>query len=649
MVSNDDAKFPDPGSANSLDSFLFIDNAVAGQKYYIEVSDFTGMRLPAGSSYDLVIAQANGITASGTVLRGATLDGGPGNDVLVGSAGVDWLFGGTGADTLEGKGGDDLIAGGDGTDIAVYSALHTAYAVTVNADGSLRISGDVDGVDTVSGIEAFRFADGVFRWDGALGRFVAQGSPPTVDPAQAIAVTEDASVPFNVAATDPEGDPLTWFIATAPLHGVVTGGAGGGFVYAPFANYNGSDQFVIGVRDSGTATSLQAVTVAVAAVNDAPVLAAASQSLVTVIGTSRDFSVAASDVDGDPLNFIPSLPTSGTVTNRGDGSFTYRPNAGFFGTDTFTVSVSDSRGGVAVQQVDVMITPPSAARPGFRAFLADGFSGGLGGSGQVNGTNGFQDLTLLNAPGAILLDASFNRGGEVIRLPGAAAGYRIAQAGSTAVLIDEDSSYTIPAGPAGTVLVFADGARMLAFDAGDVLHIGSQQVTPAAVGITAPPQPGIVPAGGDPAAPARIYMNPGGQVETAGKAVIVGTAAAEDVTWRSGDLSLDASFNRGGDILHLGQSAQQFTAWRNGSGIVLVNGSGQISIPLGAAGIVLDFAGEVRTARIDTQSLDLLIGGQVIDATQASPEPLASISSLALSFTAPGGQPAIHIDGNYTF
>ena len=82
---------------------------------------------------------------------------------------------------------------------------------------------------------------------------------------------------------------------------------------------------------------------------------------------------------------------------------------------------------------------------------------------------------------------------------------------------------------------------------------------------------------------------------------------------------------------------------------MLVNGSGQISIPLGAAGIVLDFAGEVRTARIDAQSLDLLIGGQVIDATQASPEPLASISSLALSFTAPGGQPAIHIDGNYTF
>jgi Ca2+-binding RTX toxin-like protein len=47
------------------------------------------------------------------------IDGGDGNDTLIGSPGDDELFGGAGKDTLDGGAGTDTLDGGTGTDVAV--------------------------------------------------------------------------------------------------------------------------------------------------------------------------------------------------------------------------------------------------------------------------------------------------------------------------------------------------------------------------------------------------------------------------------------------------------------------------------------------------------------------------------------------------
>ena len=68
------------------------------------------------------------------------------------------------------------------------------------------------------------------------------------------------------------------------------------------------------------------------------------------ISTEEDISVDGnvldndSDPDGDNLivsNTLVSAPMSGTVTIGSDGFFTYVPNSGFFGTDSFTYEVCD--------------------------------------------------------------------------------------------------------------------------------------------------------------------------------------------------------------------------------------------------------------------------------------------------------------------
>jgi methionine-rich copper-binding protein CopC len=79
------------------------------------------------------------------------LEGGAGNDTLTGAAGNDTLVGGAGNDTLY---------GGDGSDTAVYSGAFSSYAVSFNTTtGAYSVSGAVDGIDVVYGVEFFQFSD----------------------------------------------------------------------------------------------------------------------------------------------------------------------------------------------------------------------------------------------------------------------------------------------------------------------------------------------------------------------------------------------------------------------------------------------------------------------------------------------------------
>lgn len=73
------------------------------------------------------------------------------------------ITGGAGADTLTGGRGNDALDGRDGFDTAVLSGAQADYAILEQANGTFRITDSVagrDGVDTLTGIEQLRFADG---------------------------------------------------------------------------------------------------------------------------------------------------------------------------------------------------------------------------------------------------------------------------------------------------------------------------------------------------------------------------------------------------------------------------------------------------------------------------------------------------------
>ncbi|MEH2519003.1 serralysin [Bradyrhizobium sp. AZCC 1610] len=105
--------------------------------------------------------------------------GGSGNDKLIANDSSCTLSGGGGADTLTGGTGNDIIVGGSGTDLAIFSGVRSNYVIAYNSATQTftvidqRSSGQLDGVDTLTGVENFQFSDGTFASTTFLG-------PPTV-------------------------------------------------------------------------------------------------------------------------------------------------------------------------------------------------------------------------------------------------------------------------------------------------------------------------------------------------------------------------------------------------------------------------------------------------------------------------------------
>ncbi|HEY8358726.1 MAG TPA: hypothetical protein VIL30_14810, partial [Ramlibacter sp.] len=95
----------------------------------------------------------------------ATYQGGSNNDAITGSTGADTIHGGGGDDTLSGGSGNDLILGGVGNDIARFRGVFADYTITWDAVArQFRVQHRLpaqDGLDLVSGVELFQFADGI--------------------------------------------------------------------------------------------------------------------------------------------------------------------------------------------------------------------------------------------------------------------------------------------------------------------------------------------------------------------------------------------------------------------------------------------------------------------------------------------------------
>jgi VCBS repeat-containing protein len=171
--------------------------------------------------------------------------------------------------------------------------------------------------------------------------------PPEIVQGSAIstAMSEDGSpIPFSLTlyASDPDaGTTLTWSISSPASHGVATTSSTGttGIIhYAPAANYNGSDSFVVQVSDGSLADTIT-VNVDIEAVNDAPV--ANAQSVSTPEDTARAITLTATDVENDPLTYhVVTGPVHGGLSGTAP-DLTYTPESGYSGPDSFTFTAND--------------------------------------------------------------------------------------------------------------------------------------------------------------------------------------------------------------------------------------------------------------------------------------------------------------------
>ncbi|MBB5223126.1 serralysin [Amaricoccus macauensis] len=110
-----------------------------------------------GAASETVVAIENVQGGSGNdILIGDAannaLSGNNGNDLLAGRVGDDGLFGGSGNDTLDGGDGTDILSGGAGTDTIIYTSNTTPVSVNL-ASQSVTFPGQGWPAETLSSIE----------------------------------------------------------------------------------------------------------------------------------------------------------------------------------------------------------------------------------------------------------------------------------------------------------------------------------------------------------------------------------------------------------------------------------------------------------------------------------------------------------------
>ena len=244
------------------------------------------------------------------------------------------------------------------------------YAVaTQPANGTVTITDASTGAYTYtpnsdfSGSDSFTFTAN----DGAVNSNTATVSI-TVNPIQDAPVASDGTLTTaedtpgsdTLAASDVDGDALTYSVTTQPANGTVTitDASTGAYTYTPNANYNGSDSFTFVANDGTVDSNAATVSITVDPVNDAPVANDANETIDE--DTVLTAALSAMDVDGDALTYsVDTQPANGTVsiTDAATGDYTYTPNADFNGSDSFTFVANDGTVDSNVATVSITITP----------------------------------------------------------------------------------------------------------------------------------------------------------------------------------------------------------------------------------------------------------------------------------------------------
>ena len=242
--------------------------------------------------------------------------------------------------------------------------------LTVNADKTIKYVPNVGFL----GSDSFTYSltDEFGQTDTAtVTVFVGQGPGPNGAPRINPDVSSTAfntPVTVNVLAndTDPNGDTLTVVGVSVPSNGKAVVNANGTVTYTPNTGFTGFDTFTYAASDGKGGVGMATVTIGVG--NPPPPANLPPQAVAdaanTAQGTATTVNVLANDTDpdGGTLAIVGlSQPAGGTVVLGTGGKVTYTPNAGFFGDDRFTYTITDGQGGFSAATVTVSVARNNGA------------------------------------------------------------------------------------------------------------------------------------------------------------------------------------------------------------------------------------------------------------------------------------------------
>ena len=221
-----------------------------------------------------------------------------------------------------------------GTKSGIYD-----WSVQVNTGSTASISNFVGGKLYYFVVKAFN-SIGVESEPSNEVQLRAPENHAPVGSALGVVVIGASPGKITLAATDADGDPLTFAISRSVLNGTLSG-TPPNLIYRPNRGFSGRDSFSFTAND-GYLTS-QPATFSIIVQPDNPPTTSEQSLTFGSIGI-WPITLTGSDPDGDALTVVLQAgPTKGTLTLESSGAFRYTPALNFQGVDSFTYKAGDGQ------------------------------------------------------------------------------------------------------------------------------------------------------------------------------------------------------------------------------------------------------------------------------------------------------------------
>jgi hypothetical protein len=182
---------------------------------------------------------------------------------------------------------------------------------------------------------------------------VAANTPPAIGSTPPTTGTEASAYRYDVAATDADGDPLTYALLQSPAG--MTIGPSGRIDWIPRADQTTGNPVSLEVRDDRGGRTTQTFTVTVAATNHPPRIDSAP------VTTAREqlpysYQVHATDPNGDSIAYALAAAPQGMTIDAASGLIAWTPPHSPPPSVHVAVIASDGAGGTDTQTFDITVT-----------------------------------------------------------------------------------------------------------------------------------------------------------------------------------------------------------------------------------------------------------------------------------------------------
>lgn len=147
---------------------------------------------------------------------------------------------------------------------------------------------------------------------------------PPVATSSSVTTAQGTSLPITLAATDANGNTLTFAIVNGPAHGTL-GGTAPNLSYSPAANFSGTDQFTFRANDGTVDSATATISITVTPTNSLPLPWAANKLGTGNLAGTTNYSAGVYTIAGSgALGGTQDAANFAWQTLSGDGEITAR-------------------------------------------------------------------------------------------------------------------------------------------------------------------------------------------------------------------------------------------------------------------------------------------------------------------------------------